>query len=112
MAIGVDLAANQVRLFTCDAAWNATAITIHESVDAAKAHAADAHPGVDWQAADIDIAALLADAEAPADLACSFCGRPAADVAKLVTGPDGAAICNLCVRELHRQLHEKSPPVM
>jgi len=34
--------------------------------------------------------------EAPVQLACSFCGKPAPEVRKLIAGP-GVYICDLCV---------------
>jgi ATP-dependent Clp protease ATP-binding subunit ClpX len=47
-------------------------------------------------------------------LACSFCGKSAAQVPKLVAGAKGY-ICNLCAAEAHRIMSDpnldRTPPV-
>lgn len=40
-------------------------------------------------------------------LACSFCGKPAAEVAKLVAGPR-VYICDRCVAEAQRVMNDPS----
>jgi ATP-dependent Clp protease ATP-binding subunit ClpX len=37
---------------------------------------------------------------------CSFCGRSQNEVEALITGPKGVAICNVCVDECYKMLHE------
>ncbi len=38
---------------------------------------------------------------------CSFCGRDQTKVEALITGPGGVAICNYCVDECYRMIHQK-----
>ncbi len=38
---------------------------------------------------------------------CSFCGKGQSEVEALITGPRGVAICNRCVDECYKMLHEK-----
>ena len=42
------------------------------------------------------------------DLRCSFCGKPAHEVGSLITGHDGAHICDLCVAQASQQLAPKA----
>lgn len=39
-------------------------------------------------------------------IVCSFCGKNKEEVVKIITGPDGVAICNECV-ELCNEMFEK-----
>lgn len=43
-------------------------------------------------------------------LACSFCGKSAAEVAKLVAGPR-VFICDACAAEAHRIMSDPGAPV-
>ncbi len=38
---------------------------------------------------------------------CSFCGKGQSEVGALITGPNGVAICDLCVDECYKMLHEE-----
>ncbi|WP_456419069.1 ATP-dependent Clp protease ATP-binding subunit ClpX [Thermovibrio sp.] len=37
---------------------------------------------------------------------CSFCNRPQNEVEALITGPGGVAICNFCIDECYKMIHE------
>jgi hypothetical protein len=47
-------------------------------------------------------------AECGEDLRCSFCGKPAHEAGSLLTGHDGAHICDLCVEQAGFQLASKA----
>ncbi|MEO2083720.1 MAG: ATP-dependent Clp protease ATP-binding subunit ClpX [Desulfurobacteriaceae bacterium] len=38
---------------------------------------------------------------------CSFCGKGQNEVEALITGPNGVAICNVCVDECYEMIHQK-----
>ncbi len=41
---------------------------------------------------------------------CSFCGRPASEVNKLIAGPNNVYICDECVELFHDILHDQPQP--
>ena len=100
LAIGIDLATLSIRLMHCDQEWNILSASEHNSVDAAKQAAERVYAGVGakWRGtsfSDSEVAAFL-NAE-DEGLICSFCGRHPHEYEKLVTGHDGAAICDRCI---------------
>src|SRR5690606_38276741 len=42
---------------------------------------------------------------------CSFCRRPAEEVNRLISGPDGAFICDECVQLCMEVLNEDAPHI-
>ena len=100
LAIGIDLATGGIRLMHCDQEWNNLSASEHHSVDAARQAAERVYAGVSakWRGtsfSDPEVAAFL-NAE-DEGLICSFCGRHPHEYEKLVTGHDGAAICDRCI---------------
>lgn len=51
------------------------------------------------------------DATRPTDIACSFCGRPQAEAARLIVSPGWATICDRCIREAAAELQPPALPL-
>ena len=97
----------------CDTGWNVLAVSEHDSIDAAKDAAERVYSGVNraWQVATFsagEVAAFLEDEDE--GVICSFCGRHPHEYEKLVTGRDGAAICDRCIRRLREPPDEGGEP--
>jgi ATP-dependent Clp protease ATP-binding subunit ClpX len=43
-------------------------------------------------------------------ISCSFCGKPQTQVAKMIAGPNGVAICDQCVALCGEIIAEESSP--
>ena len=43
------------------------------------------------------------------EIRCSFCGKSAKDVRKMIAGPDGVHICDECVRLCREIVDEELP---
>jgi hypothetical protein len=106
VAIGRALAGGGIVLLFCDEEWDVLTKTGHESIDAAKQAAEDAYAGLTehWQPVsftDGEVEAFLDDEDR--GLICSFCGRHPHEVARIITGHRGAAICEICIRALREK---------
>lgn len=61
-------------------------------------------------ALEADSADLAEEVEEKLEVAkCSFCGRTAFEVERLVA-QGGARICNICIKEFHARLNPKPKP--
>lgn len=112
LAIAADLATGGIRLIHCDDDWNSLAFSEHRSVGEAKRAAEDIYIGVGgkWRVtmfSDADVKAFLNKEDE--GLTCSFCGRHPHEYEKLVTGRDGAAICDRCIRSFRDDMAAMPP---
>jgi ClpX C4-type zinc finger len=106
LAIGQALAQGAILLLHCDAEWDVLAKTAYQSVDDAKRAAEEAYSGIaaKWQAVkftDAEVEAFLDEEDR--GVICSFCGRHPHEVARIITGHRGAAICEICIRALREK---------
>jgi hypothetical protein len=103
LAIGERLTTRDVVLLYCDPAWDLLAVSAQASVADARRVAEEAYPGINgrWRAggfSDADVEAYLDEEDR--GMICSFCGRHPHQVEKMITGHNGAAICEVCIRAL------------
>jgi hypothetical protein len=113
LAIGADLSTGGIRLLHCDEEWNRLGVSEHGTSDDAKRAAEEVYAGVTakWRAvtySDEEVAAFLAEEDE--GLVCSFCGRHPHEYEKLVTGHNGAAICDHCIRSFREDATASRPP--
>ena len=106
LAIGRTLAAGEFTLLHCDAEWDVLAQVPCASADAARQRAEVTYAGLaqKWETisfTDAEVDAFLDDEDR--GLICSFCGRHPHEVARIVTGHRGAAICEICIKALRGQ---------
>ena len=105
LALGTDLSSGAATLLYCDREWDVLTKTRHPSIEDAKRTANANYPGLRWQETsftDAEAAAFLDEEDR--GLVCSFCGRHPHEVARIVTGHRGAAICELCIRSLRERV--------
>ena len=101
LAIGVDLATLGIRLMHCDQEWNIAVCLgarLRRRGEASRRTTCTRESTAKWRGtsfSDAEVAAFL-NAE-DEGLICSFCGRHPHEYEKLVTGHDGAAICDRCI---------------
>jgi hypothetical protein len=108
LAIARMLAGGELVLLHCDADWDVLATVAFPSVEDAKRHAEDAYAelGGRWQVVsftDAEVNAFLDEEDR--GMICSFCGRHPHEVARIITGHRGAAICEVCIKALRAQTH-------
>jgi hypothetical protein len=97
-----------VLLLHCDADWNVLGIVGCESITDARENAEKTYPGV--SACWVDAQVTLDEAEKYLDEifageCCSFCGRRPDQLDKMIS-KHSARICNHCIEDFYRQLHE------
>jgi hypothetical protein len=107
LAIGRQLSRGDILLLHCDAEWDVLATAGYASVEDAKQAAGQAYSGLSgkWLAttfSDAEVDAFLDEEDR--GLVCSFCGRHPHEVDRIVTGHEGAAICEICIKALRQQI--------
>lgn len=109
LAICESASSTGVLLFHCDADWNVLGNTGCESVADAKDDAEITYPGVSAYWVDVQVTAEEAARyldETFAGECCSFCGRRPDQLDQMIS-KNSARICNHCIKDFHRELHEK-----
>lgn len=113
LAICQDEPGAGVLLMHCDDEWEMLGVAAYASVADAKKKAERIYPGVSKLWIDRKVteeeAAIYLQREFEDELEiakCSFCGRTAFDVERLV-GQGDARICNICIKEFHGRLKPK-----
>jgi hypothetical protein len=95
-------------LFFCDENWQVLAISVHQSVEAAKALAERGHDGLAEKWVEVntsrdEVRVWLRENED--ERICLFCGRDARSVNAMITQRLGT-ICDQCIDELHAEMHD------
>ncbi len=96
-------------LFHCDAEWNVLGASVHPSAEVARARAENAYAGISgkWHTSTYSSEeAQKFLSESWGNHRCAFCGKTPDQVHALLEGRTGARICDLCVEELRKALHE------
>jgi hypothetical protein len=106
LAVGRTLGEGTVVLLYCDTDWDVLATENYASVEGAKSGAERAYSGLaaKWQGVsftDAEVDAFLDEEDR--GFICSFCGRHPHEVARIITGHRGAAICEVCIRLLREK---------
>jgi len=108
LAISEEKRPSGVLLFHCDREWLVLGCSSHGSVGEAKDRAERIYPGISacW------VASHATEEQAERYLAemfgnerCSFCGKRADQVERLIQR-DEARICDRCIHEFHDELHQ------
>jgi hypothetical protein len=110
LAICQESANTKVLLLHCDDGWKTLGVAEYASTAEAKTGAERIYPGVSkrWIERKVteEEAAVYLDQEFEEEK-CSFCGRSAFDVERMVV-QGGARICNFCIKEFHARLNPKA----
>jgi hypothetical protein len=97
-----------VLLFHCDRDWTVLGCSAHGSVGEAKDRAEHIYPGLSARWVDAHVSDEEAERyldEMFRDDRCSFCGKRADQVERLIQ-KDEARICDRCIDEFHGMIHE------
>ena len=98
-----------VLVFHCDERWEVLGVSGGANLDEAKARTEHAYRGISAKWIDANVSVEEAEAwvlENSDHMVCFFCGRSPGQFEQIVTGKL-AAICNVCIDRLHRELHEE-----
>jgi hypothetical protein len=112
LAICEERSSGRVLLFHCDDEWNVLGCAVYDSVAKAKNKAEWIYPGLLPSWAESGVSEVEAERyldELFANERCSFCGKRADRVNQLFSR-DSVFICDGCVDEFHRTLHNPVTP--
>jgi hypothetical protein len=111
LAICQNLQDPEILLMHCDREWTVLGIAAYDSVTTAKDRAAHIYLGVSTHWIETGVTEQEASKhldELWGDKRCTFCGRRPDEIEQLISG-EAARICNICIEEFYRTLHENSP---
>jgi hypothetical protein len=114
LAIAQELKTGEIMLLHCDEKWEVLGLGgNYDSVSQVKAKAERAYHGVSarWIETKISEAeALKYLEELWADERCNFCGKIPTDFNMMIKR-DNVRICDSCIEEFHKMLHEESDKI-